>query len=331
MSMRYPYLLISSFLLVTCSSCSKKVKEDSVVSERYIHKYGYAVSKDEFQKGKYPGQVVTMLKDGVIVTHTYEDGLLHGPSTRTFPDSSTVESYTLYNQGNAVEEVTYTINGIPLKRQVQLSPTRHSITKWYAKGTPLSTEEYGSQELISGQYYTPQHEVESQIEKGSGVRIIRDTQGLLLSKEEVEGGQVIKKELFYSSGTPESISYYKDGELHGEKRTFTESGEPVSTKEYVHNKLHGKTTFYKNGDRFVEIHYLDGMKNGLEIHYLDGETISQEVLWENDKKHGPSKYYVDGIAQVEYFYDGVAVTEQQWNDCNRLDSIITQIDTQASW
>ncbi len=317
-------------LTLFLASCHKNAQENNVVSQRYIHKYGYAVSKNEFEEKKYPGQVITALKTGVTITTTYENGLLHGPTTHTFPHSQTVESYFLYNQGNLVKQIFYDIHGLPLREEVQLSPTRFSSTKWYNDGTPLSTEEYAGPELVEGQYFNRQNDIEARVEKGRGLRVIRDIQGILQSKEEIEQGYVVKRDTFYANGAPESIAYFVQGVLHGEKKSFTENGEPLAVKEYINGKLHGKSTFYKNGARCVEVHYLDGMKNGLEIHYLDGDTVSQEILWENDRKHGPAKYYVDGIAQVEYFYDGDQVSEYKWKELSQLDQMISQINAPPS-
>ncbi len=311
--------------IVLLTGCYKNEKENNVVSERYVHKYGYAVSKDEFKKKKYPGQAITFLKTGVTITSTYEDGVLHGPTTHTFPNSQTVEAYYLYNQGNLVKQILYDIYGMPLREEVQLSPSRFASTKWYTDGTPMSTEEYAGVELVEGQYFNRQNEIEARVEKGKGERVIRDIQGILLAKEEIDEGQISRRATFYGSGAPESIAFFMKGLLHGEKKSFAENGEPLAVKEYINGKLHGKTTFYKNGARSVEVHYLDGMKNGLEIHYLDGEAVAQEILWENDHRHGPSKYYVDGIAQVEYFYDGDLVSESKWKELNRLDQMIGQI------
>ncbi|MGH7889282.1 MAG: toxin-antitoxin system YwqK family antitoxin [Thermodesulfobacteriota bacterium] len=326
---RYLYLLGCLGLLMT--GCCKKQQENNVVSERYIHKYGYAVSKDEFTERKYPGQVVTVLKNGVTMTSTYENGVLHGSCTHTFPHSQVVETYFLYNQGNLVKQIIYEISGMPLREEVQLSPTRYASTKWYTDGTPMCTEEYASKELVEAQYFTRQNEVEARVEKGRGNRVIRDLQGVLLTREDVDQGFVTRRESFFASGAPESIALYSHGLLNGERQSFSESGEPLAVKEYVNGKLHGKTTFFKNGARFVEAHYLDGKKNGLEIHYFDGDKISQEILWENDKKHGPSKYYVDGIAQVEYFYDGRTVSENKWKELNQFDEMIGQISPDVAW
>src|SRR6185436_11889226 len=143
------------------------------------------------------------------------------------------------------------------------------------------------QELVDGHYFTRHNEIESRVEQGRGIRIVRSGDGLLEAKEEVDQGFVVQRETFYPNGSPETIAFLISGLLHGEKKSFTESGEPLAIREYIHGKLHGKTTFFRNGVRTVEIHYLDGQKNGLETHYLDGDIISQEILWENDHKHGP--------------------------------------------
>lgn len=116
---RYSLLLIPMLgsLLVGCQT-SNKDKNDNVVSERYIHKYGYDVSKEEWESTGYPGQVVTTLRNGVTVTSSYENGILHGPTTHTFPHSKTTESLNIYERGNLVKKTTYDIRGIPQKEQV---------------------------------------------------------------------------------------------------------------------------------------------------------------------------------------------------------------------
>ena len=324
-------LYLLGFLGLALASCNNKGQDSNVVSQKYIHKYGYAVSKNEFEERKYPGQIVTVLKNGVTTTSTYENGQLHGSSTHTFPHSQTVESYMLYNQGALVKQIVYDIKGMPIREEVQLSPTRVASTQWYADGTPMSTEEYIGKELLDGQYFTRQNEVESRVEKGKGIRTVRDLQGLLLSREQIDDGFLTKRDTFYASGAPESVAYFVRGVINGEKKSFAENGEPLAIKEYVNGKLHGKVTFFKNGARSVEMHYLDGQKNGLEIHYIDGDIVSQEILWENDKKHGPSKYYVDGIAQVEYYYDGSKISESRWKELNQLDEMIGNIYPAPTW
>ena len=329
--MKYINLKLLSLLALFVTSCERKPQETDVVSQKYIHKYGYAVSQNEFEANHYPGQVITMLKNGVTITATYENGVLHGPCTHTFPNSQTIESYYLYNDGNLVKQLLYDIAGMPIREEVQLSPSRYTTTLWFKSGSPLCIEEFANQELLEGQYFTTNNDLESQVVKGKGIRVRRDPDGVLLYRDMIEEGLVTQRETLHPSGTPESIAFYQKGKLHGEKRSFTANGEPLAIQEYLHGKLYGKSTFYKNGVRDHEIYYLDGRKNGLEIHYIDGATVSQEILWENDQRHGPAKFYnVDGsIANVEYYYDGKIVSENRWKEYSRLDEVVSQISSSA--
>lgn len=329
MRKRSYFTLVSSLLLM--HSCTNNNQNDNVVSQRYVHKYGYAVSKDEFIDKQYPGQVVTLLKSGVTITSTYENGMLHGPCTHTFPYSQTVESYYLYNQGGLVKEIFYDITGMPMREEVKLSPTRHSSTVWYADGTPMCVEEYAGEELLEGQYFTVTNETEAKVEKGKGKRVRRDQKGTLLYRDDISEGYLVKRETFFPNGSPESIAFYMRGKLNGEKKIFTASGEPLSVMEYINGNLHGKSVLFKNGTKYLESHYLDGMKNGIETHFIDGDVVSREILWENDKLHGPSIFYIDGIAQTEYFYEGEAVGPSKWKELSHIDEMIGQISSKAQW
>lgn len=294
--------------------CKNENKDDNVISERYIHKYGYAVSKEDWEEKNYPGQVITTLSNGVTITATYENGIKHGPTTYTFPHSQTVEHYRLYNQGNRVKEISYDPAGTPVREWVQLSPMRYSVTTWFEQGSPMSVEEFAGEELIDGQYLTTSNDVESRVEKGVGQAIRRDRSGLLLAKEQFEEGYAIKKEAFYPNGAPESIAYYYHNSLHGEKRTFAQSGEPLAIEEWVNGQLHGKSTYFKNGNRYLEISYRYGQKNGIECHYVDGDIIAQEILWENDLRHGPTTVYVDGKPEQHWFYAGESMSKRKYDE-----------------
>ena len=310
---------------VLLSGCQKDKKENPVVSQRFLHKYGYAVSKEEWDSKNYPGQVVTTLRDGVTIATTYENGILHGSTTYTYPHSQTIQTFYVYNVGNLVKEIHYDPKGIPSREVVYLSPTRYTSTLWYSDGSPLSVEEYANDEIMEGQYYTRSNETEARIERGNGHRIRRDANGVLLSKDVVESGYMVKRESFYSTGTPENVITYQRGKLHGEKKTFSETGEPISIEEYVSGQLHGRATYFSNGMKTHEISYLNGLKNGQEVQYLDGSIISLEIQWENGKKHGPSSFYVDGLAQTDFFYDGSNVSQKKYDELTRKDEMITHI------
>lgn len=323
--MRLPSSYLFVAVLALLASCQDKNNENPVVSQRYIHKFGYAVSQEEWESRNYPGQVVSTLRDGVTVSTTYEHGILHGPCTYTYPHSQTVETYYLYNNGNLAKEIKYSRQGMPLREEIRLSPSRYSLTTWYANGSPLSIEEYASEELVEGQYFNANNETEARVDKGNGKRVVRDVNGVLVSRDVIEKGFLIQRDSFYPNGGPESVSYYTHSQLHGERRTFSQNGEPVSIEEWVNGRLHGLSTHFTNGIKSSEISYLDGQKNGVERHYLDGEIISQEIAWENDKRHGPSVYYVDGHTRTEWYYDGAMVPQRRFEELDRLDEMISHI------
>lgn len=322
MKMRY----LTTPLLITLLFCScGKEADNQVISQRFIHKYGYAVSKQEWESKNYPGQVVTTLRNGVTITATYENGVLHGPCSHTHPHSQTVQFFYLYNQGNLVKEIGYDSFGMPIRERVQISPTRYTLTMWYSDGTPMSIEDFAGSELLEGEYFTLNNETESRVEKGSGMRTRRDQKGSLISKDFYENGLLIKQETFYSNGSPESVTFYSNNKIQGERKVFTQTGEPKLTEEWVDGQLHGKVTYFMNGCKQMEVSYLYGAKNGLEVHFIDGKTPSQEILWENDQRHGPSIYYIDGMATTEWYYAGKKISKKKYDELDQLDQMISKI------
>ncbi len=322
--MKIKLSLLCGLLAITAFSCQNNKNKNDVVSQKYVHKYGYAVSQEEWASKNYPGQVISTLKDGVVVTATYENHELHGPCTYTYPNSQTVEKYVLYNRGLAVKEILYDSYGMPKQEIVQLSPSRQSLTLWYSDGAPRSTEEFAHNELLEGQYFTVLNEVEGRVEKGRGERVMRDAKGALLYRDEVEAGFTVKRESYHPNGSPDTISNYVQNNLNGEKVSFTAGGEPLSTEEWMNGQLHGKSTYYQNGTKQREVSYLFGKKIGLEVFFLDGQSVSHEIAWDNDVKQGPEVYYVDGVEKTTYFYAGKEVSQSTYRDQIRLDEIISQ-------
>lgn len=318
------HISLASFIagLFLLSSCQNKTS-DNVVSQQYIHKYGYTVSQAEWEERNYPGQIVSYLQDGTVLTETYENNILHGPTTRTYPNSQTVQEFRLYNQGSVVKTITYNPKGMPIEEIAILSPTRKKITKWYQDGVPMLIEEYSGDELIEGKYFTPQHETESSIAKGQGARIERTVEGTLLAKAVFEDGYSVKKETFYPTGTPESIAFYYKNKLSGEKKTFSPSGEPLSTEEFLDDKLHGRATYYANGNRFLEASYRFGAKHGIERHFIDGMTLGQEVAYENGLQHGPTTFFLEHDTKVQWFYEGREVSKRKFKELSELDELLS--------
>jgi len=324
-------LILYSVLALTAFSCKDQNSQSQVVSQKYIHKYGYAVSEEEWASKNFPGQVVSTMKDGVVITATYENHELHGPCTYTYPNSQTVEKYVMYNGGEIVKEVSYDIQGMPQEERIKLSPTRHSLTLWYSDGAPRSVEEFASEELLEGQYFTVLNEVEARVEKGNGERVMRDAKGTLLFKDDVTAGYTVKREEFYPSGSPSTITYYKENKMDGERSTFGPGGEPLSVEQWQDGMLHGTATYFKNGTKYQEISYEYGKKSGLETFFLDGDSVSHQISWINDKKHGPEVYYIDGDEKTSYFWDGREISKSSFNEQKRLDEILFQVRPESSY
>lgn len=313
------------------AGCGGDNGSGQVISKRYIHKYGYAVSDSEWQANNYPGQVITTLRSGVTITATYEDGQLHGPTTHTHPHSQTVQYYYLYNNGDLKKEVIYDSLGMPIQEKLQLSPHRHCLTMWYGDGTPMSVEDYAGEELIDGQYFTLNNEIESRVERGIGLRTRRNQNGLLLAKEEIDKGYLTKREEFYANGAPHSITHFFMNQKNGERRAFSENGDPLAVEEWVNDQQHGKATYYTNGKKQIDVYYVNGARNGVETHYIDGEAVEQEIHWNHDKRHGPTKFFVgDNLAKTEWYYNGTAVTKKRFDELDQMDQMITHASSSVS-
>ncbi len=307
------------------AGCGSDNGGSQVISKRYIHKYGYAVSDSEWAANNYPGQVITTLRNGVTITATYEDGKLHGQTTHTHPHSQTVQYYYLYNNGELKKEMVYDSLGMPIQEKVQLSPQRHCLTTWFGDGTPKSIEDYAGEELLDGQYFSLNNEIESRVERGIGTRTLRDVNGLLLAKDQIDKGYVTQKDEFYATGAPHRITHFNMNAKHGERRAFTENGDPLAVEEWVDDQLHGKATYFTNGKKQIEVYFVNGARHGVETHFIDGELVEQEIHWVHDKRHGPTKFFVgDAIAKTEWYYNGQGVSPKRFDELFQMDQMITQ-------
>ncbi len=321
--MHYKVCSLTVALALLSCGCQKKQQEDEVVSQTYVHKYGYAVSEQEWQSKSYPGQVITVLKNGVTITATYENDKLHGPYTVTYPHSQVVEKYILYNQNEPVKEISYDLAGMPLQETVRLSSDRYTLTAWYSDGVPKSVEEYNQEELAEGRFFSTDHEIEAKVEKGTGNRILRDASGILTCKDIIENGFLTQRESFYANGSPESISYYYRNRLHGTRKTFTPNGEPIAVEDWANGHLHGLCTYYKNGTKELEVYYVYGQKHGSETHFLDGESVMHQVSWERGQKHGPEIFFLPKGKKITWNYEGREVSQGRFEELSRLDAMMS--------
>ncbi|GAB4186210.1 MAG: toxin-antitoxin system YwqK family antitoxin [Simkaniaceae bacterium] len=307
------YLVLVAFLgLITgCRNTSRS--NEQVITQRFIHKYGYDVSKEEWENERYPGQVITTLRNGVTMTASYEEGILHGLTTYTYPYSHTIQSQYLYERGNLIKKTSFDIRGVPTQEELFLSPVYVKVTKWYAKGTPRSVEEYENGALVEGEYFSLSNETEAKVQNGFGERIERDEYGKLLCKENYENSAKILVTTYYPNGTPHMQIPYLNGKIHGERKVFAQTGEPLQIENFHNGILDGLSTYFQNGTKYLEISFVDGKRHGMERHFIDGETLVEETKWEHDFKHGPSIVYSDGFSRTQWFFNGYKVSKSKYD------------------
>lgn len=311
--------------------CHSSRDEDSqVISKRYIHKYGYDVSKKEWESANYPGQVISTMHNGVTLSVSYENGILHGPMTATYPHSQTIESLSIYEKGNLIKKKIYDIRGTPKEETEFLSPSHIKIFRWFFSGTPLSIEEYHNSELLEGEYYNKKNELEARVIKGKGMRITRNQREEIVAKETIENGYPILSETFHSHGIPHTVTPLLGGQIHGEKKVFAPTGEPISVETYEKNVLSGLAYYYQNGCLYLEVNYKEGKKHGLEKHYVDGETIIEKINWYEGKKHGPSTLYFDDMSKVSWYYNNKAVTKDRYRQLIQQEENIAIMNDRAN-
>ena len=307
------------------SSCDEgQSNNKNVISQRYIHKYGYDVSREEWETQQYPGQVLTTQRDGKTTTESYEDALLHGPRTETYPHSQTVQTLEQYERGHLAKRVSYTVRGVPETEEVFKSETHVVSTSWYPSGTPKAKEEHKDSVLINGWYYNVANETDSRIENGTGEKTVRNQNGDMLSREVFNNYQVTYAESYYPNNTPCTMASYENGKIQGEKKHFSMRGEPIFVERFSNGEKHGMSTYYQNGYKYSEVPYAYGYKDGVERHYIDGETLVEETEYKDGIKHGPSIVYCDGAARTTWYFESQKVSRPKYNQLVlRHESIMT--------
>lgn len=318
----WPAIASAAILLAGCHS---NKQNGDVVSQQFVHKYGFGVTEQEWDERAQDGRVITMLKNGVKVTRSFENGQLHGSTTYTFPHSSVIEKELVYDQGTLLKEVLHDAGGIPMREDLYEFDDRTIITLWDALGSPLSIEEYVDEPLMEGKYYTPEHELEAQVENGFGTRIKRDRSGLLLCKDRIEKGVIAERISFHPNGQIQTVSRYQDYQLHGEQIKNTPSGKPLMVMQWNHGVLDGTKTIYRNGIKIAEVPYVNGLRQGTELHYDDFGTLTAEIQWKGDKKHGISKFHSEEPTENEWFYKGQAVSNQKFEMLENREKLIAEL------
>lgn len=288
--MKSIYQLIPGILFL-CTACNKQTftdypAEEKVVDAVYVHRYGVTVTPEDWSERGKDGQVIATLDNGVVVTQNFIGGVLEGKATYTFPHSKVIHKIESYQQGELVNEVEHYCTGIPMQERTKIAPNHYKVTVWDEKGIPQSLEEYHAGLLTRGEYFNNTHQLESKVDSGEGIKIVRDPYGQLICKDTIQGGERVLSTTYYPNESPKELIPFCHGKIEGEKKSYLPSGEPNTIEQWVAGEQHGVTVLFKNGGRYAEETYHHGVKEGIERYYEDdGMTIAKEFVVKDHKKH----------------------------------------------
>lgn len=305
--------LASIFLFSACSQSS----HDEIVKTTYYHSYGPEVDREEWKAQGASGEVVETLKNGVEVRREYENGVLHGTSSWTFPYKKVIERTEEYVQGKRTLSGRNYENGSPEVEEEWEPGDKRIVHAWYTDGAPRLLEEYQRGRLAEGKYFTLEGDLEGSVTLGNGSRVERSCGGVLSTKEEIRSGDVMKRESYCPNGQLREVVLFQGNKRHGECRRYAENGQTVAIENWTFGALDGVQTYFEGGLPARQVSYLLGKREGMEVHFRPGtEEVIEEISWHNDERHGVSKTYVASRPMTEWYWKGGKVTEAQYKARN---------------
>lgn len=301
--MNMPRSFVFLILLGSVTSCQTNQNCcDEIVCET-VHRYGVPLEPEDWSERGQSGQVVSIRKDGVGVKRYYEAGVLHGECTYTFPHRDVIQKKELYERGNLTQQYMHYPSGLPQQQIVYPSPNRQVTTIWYENGAPHCREEIENGNLVRGEYYSLEQQLDSRVEEGNGLRTRRDGQGLLQSVDTIQEGQMALRTTYHPNGMPAIITPYVKGLIEGERRTYLPGGEPATIEIWSNNVQQGITQEFEHGEKRAEVPYVNGRREGTERRYRDdGKTVAQEITWVQGQKHGPTYSYIGENKTTDWYF-----------------------------
>lgn len=307
--MRMKQQLLLASLLLTLNACKSRTN-DEIVNETYVHRYGVELPRADWEARGQDGCVRSVRKDGVMISTNFEAGVLHGEMSYTFPHSSVVQLREYYDRGCLTRDIQYFTTGTPYQETVYTAPSQRTVTTWYDNGVPQAHETYNDNDLMEAEYFTTTNHKESSVSSGNGYRLKRDRFGQMISRDEIQDGQLVTCTTYHSNGSPQSVTPCENGVPHGSRMTYHPDGAP-DTIENMHSGYQtGLTTVFENGEKYAEVPYKAGNKHGVERIYRDGSSLVGEVTWANGQKHGPSHSYVENQVKTDWYYQGKSVSNK---------------------
>ncbi len=292
------------FIFLATVGCQKPVEREECLERTYEHEYGLPVEAELWEDSGQNGKVFTNLRNGVSVVQNFQNGLLEGESSYTYPHNSQIERVEYYSSDKLVSQVFYSCAGNPERSIFLTFPNIRTITDWYEHGNPRCIETYEDDLLISGEYYSLQNQCDGRIYNGNGERFVRDELGVLVSQDYFHSGKLMQRTFFYANGSPREVCSIMNDVLHGERKTYYPGGDPMAIEKWNNGRQTGLTIVFQNGEKFAEVLYQDNLKHGIERRYRDGCIVTQEITWVNDLKHGPCVTYHGDVVDTDWYYKG---------------------------
>lgn len=302
------FWLISLALLA--AGCNRTNYDCGVMEETYVHRYGVEVPANDWSQRGESGKVISILSNGVKVTQTFDQGILDGETTYTYPHSDTLERTEVFSHGNCVKEIAHNALGQPVQQKTILSPTQTQIITWYDSGAPQSEELYEATRLVQGEYFSPNHLIEAQVNNGEGNRFVRDLSGGLISVDTFAGGEIVHQKTYYPNGVPQEETPYKKHLIDGQRRTYNASGDPDTIEIWVQGVREGSTIIFQNGEKHIEIPYAHGKKHGIEQRFKEGGAVVEEITWFQGQQHGPAITHFGSNTKTNWYFKGKPVAKE---------------------
>jgi len=319
-----------AFISLGLVSCGTSVNSETVLSQKYIHKYGFTVDETEWNQRDGDGTIESFLASGVRVTKNFENGMLHGASTYTYPYSTTLEKTYLYDQGELLKEIRHDRRGVPMHGFTYEFDSRRVITHWDVNGAPMRIEEYEGELLWHATYFTPSNEIEAKVENGDGKRIKRSREGDLLLSDVISNGLLSTRTTYHKNGEVHMVSHFNDYELDGTQTIMAENGTLYMKNHWDQGVLNGTKTSYRDGEKLLETPYADGIIEGTQKRYDEEGKLLSEIAYKDNMMHGETVHHTGKSKYSEWFYLGHPINHTRFEILNSRDDLIAQLDEEEA-
>lgn len=280
-----------------------------------MHKYGVELTAKEWNEYGQTGKIIHQTAEQATVTASYLSGVKHGDTTITYPNSSSIYETKQFVNGKLKSIKTFAMSGLPVKFIEFLDNGLEKHLSYSKMGYPYLNELQDGSKIIKGKYFRLDGSLESEVLFYTGSRLIRNFEGVLEERQQIENGFIIFSTKYYTNGFPKTHAYYLENKIHGICKTFSQSGQPISIESWKNDCLEGPTIYYQNGLRYRTCDYHSGEKDGVEIFYDDaGELPIQEIAWKHDLRHGASRFYSNEEEITEWFWEGEPLTKFSFDE-----------------